>query len=182
MESSILETRSCLFQRKKKHLSFDDLDGPVKQIAIPQHGPQNKFKKIIQSRTKNIKTVYTSRLQQHQSSHTFDQISDIQRYLLASQLFLDLARQITVVSVANLHKQPEALARYYVTSYWQAEWVKKLKWKTKELPPPPPHPCLQLKSLTFPIIQIWSAGAYSLEIMKSNEKLHQYLNNTHDTI
>ena len=30
----------------------------------------------------------------------------------------------------------EALARYYVTSYWQAEWVKKLRWKTIELPPP----------------------------------------------
>ena len=44
--------------------------------------------------------------------------------------------QITVVSLANLHKRPEALARYYVTSYWQAEWVKKLRWKTIELPPP----------------------------------------------
>ena len=44
--------------------------------------------KIIQSRTQNI----TSRIQQHQSSQTFDQISAIQRYLRASQLFLDLAR------------------------------------------------------------------------------------------
>ena len=33
-----------------------------------------------------------------------------------------------------LHKRPKALARYYVTSYWQAEWVKKLKWKTIESP------------------------------------------------
>ena len=46
--------------------------------------------------------------------------------MLASLLFLDLARPVTVVSLANLHKRPEALARYYVTSYWQAEWVKKL--------------------------------------------------------
>ena len=45
---------------KKKDLSFDDLAGPVKEMAIPQHGPQNKL--IIQSRTQNIKTVYTSRL------------------------------------------------------------------------------------------------------------------------
>ena len=36
--------------------------------------------------------------------------------------------QITVVSLANLHKRPKALACYYVTSYWQAEWVKKLRW------------------------------------------------------
>ena len=49
--------------------------------------------------------------------------------------------QITVVSLANLHKRPEALARYYVTSYWQAEWAKKLRLKTIELPPPlPPLP------------------------------------------
>ena len=48
--------------------------------------------------------------------------------------------QITVVSLANLHKRPEALARYYVTSYWQAEWVKKLTWKAIELPPPPVLP------------------------------------------
>ena len=45
---------------------------------------------------------------------------------------------LTVVSLANLHKRPEALARYYVTSYWQAEWVKKLRRKTIELPSPPP--------------------------------------------
>ena len=29
---------------------------------------------------------------------------------------------------------PDVLARYYVTSFWQAEWVKKLRWKTIELP------------------------------------------------
>ena len=47
--------------------------------------------------------------------------------MLASLLFLDLARPGTVVSLASLHKRPEPLARYYVTSYWQAEWVKKLR-------------------------------------------------------
>ena len=47
--------------------------------------------------------------------------------------------QITVVSLANLHKRPEALARYYVSSYWQAEWVKKLRWKTIESSPPPAY-------------------------------------------
>ena len=45
---------------------------------------------------------------------------------------------ITVVSLTTLHKRPEALARYYVTSYWPAEWVKKLRWKTIELPSPTP--------------------------------------------
>ena len=32
---------------------------------------------------------------------------------------------LSVVSLANLHKRPEALARYYVTLHWQAEWAKK---------------------------------------------------------
>ena len=45
---------------------------------------------------------------------------------------------MTAVSLANLHKRPEALARYYGTSYWQAEWVKKRRWNTIELPPPSP--------------------------------------------
>ena len=31
---------------KKKDLSFDDLAGPVKEMAIPQHGPQNKLTKL----------------------------------------------------------------------------------------------------------------------------------------
>ena len=29
-----------------------------------------------------------------------------------------------MVSLANLQKRPEALSRYYMTSHWQAEWVK----------------------------------------------------------
>ena len=59
--------------------------------------------------------------------------------------------QITVVSLANLHKRPEVLARYYVTSYWQAEWVKKLRWKTIELtsPPLPPDSTLKISCCIF---------------------------------
>ena len=52
---------------------------------------------------------------------------------------------LTVVSLANLHKRREALARYYVASYWQAEWVKKRRWKIIELPPLP----LPVVKLTF---------------------------------
>ena len=37
---------------------------------------------------------------------------------------------MTVVSLANLHKRPEALSCDYVTLRWQAEWVKKSIWKT----------------------------------------------------
>ena len=91
----------------------------------------------LQSRTRNIKTVYTSRLWQHQSSHTFDQISDTSDICQLLSFSLTALVQITVVSLANLHKGPETLTRYYVTSYWQVEWVKKLGWKTIELPSPP---------------------------------------------
>ena len=45
MEPPILDTRPCLFWRKKD-LSFDELAGPVKKMAISQHGPQNKLTKL----------------------------------------------------------------------------------------------------------------------------------------
>ena len=61
--------------------------------------------------------------------------SDICKLLSFSSTSLVL---ITVVSYANLHKRPEAHARYYVTSDWQAEWVKIWRWKTIESPSPPP--------------------------------------------
>ena len=32
--------------REKKDLSLEDLAGPVKMMAIPQHGPQKKKKKL----------------------------------------------------------------------------------------------------------------------------------------
>ena len=32
--------------REKKDLSFDDLASPVKKMAIPQHGRQNKLTKL----------------------------------------------------------------------------------------------------------------------------------------
>ena len=44
MEPPILEARP--FFREKKDLSFDDLAGPVKMIAIQRHGPQNKLTKL----------------------------------------------------------------------------------------------------------------------------------------
>ena len=46
MEPPILETRPYLFLEKKNDLSFDDLAAPVKYMAIPQHGPQNKLTKL----------------------------------------------------------------------------------------------------------------------------------------
>ena len=38
--------------------------------------------------------------------------------------FLRPCSSLTVVSLANLQKRPEAFACYYMTSQWQAEWVK----------------------------------------------------------
>ena len=65
--------------------------------------------------------------------------------------------QITVVSLANLHKRPEALARYYVTSYWQAEWVKKLRWKTIEL-----SPQLRGYMLLAPVVQTLDSAIHRI--------------------
>ena len=39
---------------------------------------------------------------------------------------------MTVASLANLHKRSEALSCCYVTSHWQARWVKKRRWKTHQ--------------------------------------------------
>ena len=41
MEPPILETIMPSF-REKKDLSLEDLAGPVKMMAIPQHGPQKE--------------------------------------------------------------------------------------------------------------------------------------------
>ena len=58
---------------------------------------------------------------------------------------------MTVMSLAILHKRPEALARYYVSSHRQAEWVKKRSSKTIECPPPsPPPPALTIFELAPP--------------------------------
>ena len=51
-------------------------------------------------------------------------------------LFLTSVVLASMASYANLHKRRETLARCYVTSHWQAEWVNKLNWKTIETPPP----------------------------------------------
>ena len=101
------------YLREKKELSLDDLAGLVKKTAIPQHGPQNKLTNL----------------------YNYGHVA-----IFASFLAFPRPRSslITVVSLANLHKQPKALVRYYVTSHWQMEWVKKRRWKTIELPPPSP--------------------------------------------
>ena len=41
--------------REKKDLSFNDLAGPVKSMAIPQHGPQNKLTKLYDHGQKKSK-------------------------------------------------------------------------------------------------------------------------------
>ena len=56
---------------------------------------------------------------------------------------------LSVVSLANLHKRSEALARYYVTLHWQAEWAKKRRWKKIESPSPPSPPSTLLRQYVF---------------------------------
>ena len=84
---------------------------------------------------------------------------------------------LTVVSLANLHKRPEALARYYVTSYWQAEWVKKLRRKTIELPPPPPL-VVKLTFLLKTNMEVDSEGATLQSLLNTEAETSQSLLNT----
>ena len=114
---------------RSREINGDPATRPVKQIN-----------KIIQSRTQNIKTVLhkqiiaTPRLTHSRSNKCY--IAIFASFLISFPSTSLV--QITVVSLANLHKRPEALTRHYVTSYWQAEWLKKLRWKTIELPSPAP--------------------------------------------
>ena len=87
---------------EKNDFSFDDLAGPVKNMAIPQNGfgLQNKLTKLCNYGHKSIKTVYTSRLKQQQSSHSYDQISDIYSDIFKRLSFSStLLFPITVVSL-----------------------------------------------------------------------------------
>ena len=85
---------------------------------------------------------------------------------------------LTVVSLANLHKRPEALARYYVTSYWQAEWAKKLRWKTIELPFPPPPPVVKLTFLLKTNMEVDSEDATLQSLLNTEAETSQSLLNT----
>ena len=151
--------------REKKDLSFDDLASPIKKTAILQHGPQNKLTKLY-----NYGHKISKRFTQAGYSNTKAQTPSIKLaifrdicYLLRfSSISLVL---ITVVSLANLHKRSEAFSRYYVTSHWQTEWVKKRRWKTigSSSPPRPSKMSCNVvhHSLTseWLILQIWSASA-----------------------
>ena len=98
-------------------------------MAIPQHGPQNKLTKLYNHGhkiSKRFTQADYSNIKAH--THLIKQVtySDICCLLSFSSTSLV---QMAVVSLAKLHKRPEALARYCMTSYWQAEWVKKLGGK-----------------------------------------------------
>ena len=108
-------------------------------MAIPQHGSQNKLTKLYNHGQKILK-----RFTQADYSNTKAHIHSTKLAIYSDACYLlsfssTSLVQIPVVSLVNLHKRPEAFARYYVTSYWQAEWDKKLRWKIIELPSLPGH-------------------------------------------
>ena len=96
-------------------------------MAIPQHGPHNKLTKSYNHGHK-ISKRFTQADYSNPKVHTHAiKLAIFASFLAFPQPLSSKYRQIPVVSLANLPKRPEALARYYVTSYWQAEWVKKLR-------------------------------------------------------
>ena len=125
-----------VYFREKKNLSFDDLAGPVRKMAIPQNGPQNKLTKLYNYGHK-ISKRFTQADYSNNKAHTLTIklaiYSDICWLLSFSSTSLVL---IIVISLGNLHKRPKALACYYLSSHWVSEWVKKSRWKTIESPPP----------------------------------------------
>ena len=55
--------------REKKDLSFDELAGPVKKMAISQHGPQSKLTKLYNYGHK-ISKRFTQRDYSNNKAHT----------------------------------------------------------------------------------------------------------------
>ena len=47
-----------IFREKKRDLRFDDLAGPVKKMAIPQHSPQTKLTKLYNHGHKKSNGLY----------------------------------------------------------------------------------------------------------------------------
>ena len=89
---------------------------PWKKISIPQHGPQNKLYDYGHKISKRFTQADYSNNKTHTLTIKLAIYSDICWLLSFSSTSLV---QITVVSLANyLHKGPEDLARYYVTSHW----------------------------------------------------------------
>ena len=92
--------------------------------------------------------------QKHKESHFYFFFFLVKKWNLGRILFIFIHSRInsksqrtptefglSVVSLANLQKRSEALARYYVTLHCQAEWAKKRRWKKIESPSPsPPSP------------------------------------------
>ena len=145
--------------REKDDLGFDDLAGPVKKTAIPQHGPQNKLTKLYNYGHK-IEKRFTLANYRNNKANTLAIKLAIYSDICSFLAFPWPRRPITTaVSLANSHKRPEALARYYVTSHWQAEWVKKRRWKTIETPPPlPPR--------TTPLIGVQMLIKYTFDALQ----------------
>ena len=55
--------------REKKNLSFDDLAGPVRKMAITQNGPQNKLTKLYNYGHK-ISKRFTQAVYSNNRAHT----------------------------------------------------------------------------------------------------------------
>ena len=69
-------TLALAYFSEKKNFSFDELADPVKKIAIPQHGPQNKLPNYTIMDTKYQNGLRKQIIATAKLTH-FNQISDI---------------------------------------------------------------------------------------------------------
>ena len=119
--------------KTKKDLSFEDLAGPVKKKK------KWRSRNTASNYGHKISNRFTQADYSNKKAHTLPIklaiYGDICQLLSFSSTSLV---QITEVSLAKLHKRPEDLARYYLTSHWQAQWAKIRRWKTIESSPPTP--------------------------------------------
>ena len=132
--------RSVAYFREKKERIFDDLAGPVKKMAIPQHDPRYKITKL-HNRGHKIPRPFTQADESNNRVLTFmTKLAMLAIFAWLLIFFLTSLVRMAVAACANLHKRPAALVRYYVTLHWHAECLKKRGWKNQIvisfLPPP----------------------------------------------
>ena len=105
-------------------------------MAVPLQSPRHKLTKLHNYALKTLQQFIQTDKSNNKAHTLTIKLSNNSDISLVFCLFLSSVVLASMASHANLHKRREALARCYVTSHWQAEWVKKRNWKTIETPPP----------------------------------------------
>ena len=86
-------------------------------MAISQHDPRHKLTKLRNYGHKIPRRFAQADKDDNKAHPLMTKLAMYSNICLPFYLFLAFLLRMTMVSLENLHKRPEALARYYVTSH-----------------------------------------------------------------